>query len=137
MHFAYSWLFVHELQTPSVCGVSCYLAGTTSPWTTATRNSTRTSAKTAPATQSEIRPEPQSRPQPALQPEIRPEPRPRSQAALRHEIRRDPQPEPQPSLQPEYPCIDELMDELFGRASPQPCEEELDFECLDSLFDHV
>ena len=71
------------------------------------------------------------------QPEIRPEPRPRSQAALRHEIRRDPQPEPQPSLQPEYPCIDELMDELFGRASPQPCEEELDFECLDSLFDHV
>ena len=68
---------------------------------------------------------------------IRPEPQPRPQPALQPEIRSEPQPRPQPALQPEPPCIDQLMDELFGSASPQFCEGELDFERLDSLFDYI
>ena len=55
-------------------------------------------------------------------------PPPRANAGQQPEIRPQPQPRPQPALQPEPPCIDELMDELFGSASPHPCEGELDFE---------
>ena len=68
---------------------------------------------------------------------IRSEPQPRPQQTLQPEIQSEHQARPQPALQPEPPCIDELMDELFGSASPQFCEGELDFECLDSLFDYI
>ena len=114
-HFPDAWLFVHELQPPSEFPVR------PSP--------PRANAGQQPG----IRPDPQPRPQPALQPEIRSQPQPRPQQTLQPEIQSEPQPRPQPALQPEPPCIDELMAELFGNASPQLCEGELDFECLDSL----
>ena len=59
------------------------------------------------------------------------------QQTLQPGIRSEPQPRPQPALLPEIQCIDQLMDELFGSASPQLCEGELDFESLDSLFDYI
>ena len=67
---------------------------------------------------------------------VRPSP-PRANAGQQPGIRPDPQPRPQPALLPEIQCIDQLMDELFGSASPQLCEGELDFESLDSLFDYI
>ena len=124
-HFPDAWLFVHELQPPE------FPVRSPPPRANARQQPgirPEPQPRPQPALQREIRSEPQPRPQPALQPEIRSEPQPRPQPALQPEIRSEPQPRPQPALQPEPPCIDELMDELFGSASPHPCEGELDFE---------
>ena len=121
-HFPDAWLFIYELEPPSEFPVR------PSP--------PRANAGQQPG----IRPEPQPRPQPGFQPKILSEPQPRPQQTLQPEIQSEPQsrpqrtlqpepqPRPQPALQPEPPCIDKLMDELFGSASPQFCEGELDLE---------
>ena len=112
MHFPDEWLFVPEPQPPSEFAEF--------PVTSLPPQANETGQSQTNQTLWENA-ESYGGPQPVLQPEIRPEP----------------QPGPQPALQPEPPCIDKLMDELFGSALPQPCEEELDFECLDSLFDCI
>ena len=59
-----------------------------------------------------VQPDHQPDPLPGHRPQLRPKPQPTHQP--------DPQPQHQPDLQPETSCIDELMEELFGSALPQP-----------------